>query len=124
MVRSARLAPCPRTPNCVSSRAERASQRVAPIAFQGSGERAMHRLRTVLESLPRVEILESDPTYIRAAFSSRVFRFVDDLELLVSEAEGVVHVRSASRLGHWDWGANRRRVETLRRHFNALASRD
>lgn len=124
MARASRLAPCPRTPNCVSSQAERAAQRVAPIAFQGSGERAMQDLRRVLESLPRVEILESDPTYIRAAFSSPVFRFVDDLELLVSEAEGVVHVRSASRLGHWDWGANRRRVETLRRRFKALVRRD
>jgi len=42
---------------------------------------------------------------------------VDDLELLADEEGGVVHVRSASRLGWSDLGANRHRVEALHRAF-------
>lgn len=51
--------------------------------------------------------------YLHAIFVSRVFRFVDDLE--VRRAGDRLHVRSASRVGHSDLGVNRRRVERLRR---------
>jgi uncharacterized protein (DUF1499 family) len=43
-----------------------------------------------------------------------VFGFVDDLELHLRAAEGVIAVRSASRLGYSDLGVNRRRIEDLR----------
>jgi uncharacterized protein (DUF1499 family) len=40
--------------------------------------------------------------------------FVDDVEFLADRASGVVHVRSASRLGRRDFGVNRARIEELR----------
>ena len=118
------LAPCPRTPNCISSQATQSSQRIEPLLFNGPASRAMQGLHTVLETTPQARIIESDPLYIHAVFNSRVFGFVDDLELLLVEPEGIIHVRSASRVGHWDLGANRRRVETLRRQFDALKVED
>ena len=45
--------------------------------------------------------------------------FVDDLELQVDPTARVIHVRSASRLGHRDFGVNRARVESLRAAFAA-----
>ncbi|CAA9359105.1 MAG: hypothetical protein AVDCRST_MAG40-3363, partial [uncultured Gemmatimonadaceae bacterium] len=39
------MAPCPATPNCVSTRAERPAQRMPPIPFRGSGAESMARLR-------------------------------------------------------------------------------
>lgn len=114
------LKPCPSTFNCVSSQSTRSSQRIEPLVFHGPAGEAMKNLRSILDTMPRARIIESDRFYIHAVFTSRVFRFVDDLELLLVETEGVVHVRSASRVGHWDLGANRRRVETLRRHLDAL----
>jgi uncharacterized protein (DUF1499 family) len=84
----------------------------------------MQGLHTVLETMPKARIIESDPLYIHAIFTSRLFGFVDDLELQVVAPQGIVHVRSASRVGHWDWGANRRRVETLRRQFDSLKVED
>ena len=68
----------------------------------------------VVASLPRSTIVEKTDTYLHAAFKSRVFRFVDDLELLLDPATGIVAVRSASRTGYSDLGVNRRRVEALR----------
>jgi len=43
--------------------------------------------------------------------------FVDDVEFLLDEKAGVIHVRSASRLGRSDFGVNRDRVETIRRQI-------
>jgi uncharacterized protein (DUF1499 family) len=68
----------------------------------------------VVDSLPRSTIVKKTDTYLHAEFRSRVFRFVDDLELLLDPATGVVAIRSASRIGYSDLGVNRRRVATLR----------
>ncbi len=52
--------------------------------------------------------------YLHAECSSAVFGFVDDLELHLRPAEKLIAVRSASRVGHSDFGVNRKRVEQLR----------
>ncbi|WP_428033878.1 DUF1499 domain-containing protein [Amphritea sp.] len=61
----------------------------------------------------RVVVLEKD--YLAAEFSSSVFGFVDDLELLRDPVAGVIHLRSASRVGYSDLGVNRKRVAALRK---------
>ena len=109
-----RLEPCPDRPNCVSSQADDAAHRVEPYAAPDGAERLLDRLAAVVEAMPRARVVERSDGYLRAEFTSQVFRFVDDLELLADEVAGVVHVRSASRVGHSDLGANRRRVEELR----------
>jgi len=107
-----RLAPCKRSPNCVSSQADPADREhyVAPIAFRGSIE----ELREAVESMERATVVTADASYLYAECRTRLLRYVDDLELLYDSAAGVVHVRSASRLGRRDFGVNRRRVEALR----------
>jgi uncharacterized protein (DUF1499 family) len=111
-VRDDRLAPCKRTPNCVSSQADPQDREhyIAPIAFRGS----MLELRRAIESMPRATVIRVDAGYLYAEFRTRLMRYVDDLELRLDERAGVVHVRSASRLGRRDFGVNRRRVEALR----------
>jgi len=109
-----RLAACPSTRNCVSSQAEADSQRVAPFSCASSCGETLKQLRGIVRSTPGVSIVVSTDSYLRAEFTSGVFRFVDDLELLLDRDAGVIHVRSASRFGKWDLGANRRRVEHLR----------
>jgi uncharacterized protein (DUF1499 family) len=111
------LEPCPGTPNCVSSQAERRRQWVAPFSTAGSANETLSRLRMILESMGRVRVTYATDSYIHAEFTSLVFRFVDDLELLLDREQKVVHVRSASRVGTGDLGANRRRVENLRRRL-------
>ena len=51
---------------------------------------------------------------MRAEFKSRFMGYVDDVEFLYDELENISHVRSASRVGYTDLGANRRRVEKIR----------
>ena len=66
-----------------------------------------------MQAQPRAAVTVREAHYLRAEFTSRVLRFVDDVEFWLGEA-GLIHVRSASRLGHSDFGVNRARVEHLR----------
>jgi uncharacterized protein (DUF1499 family) len=111
-VKDGRLAPCKRSPNCVSSQADAADREhyIAPIAFRGS----MVELRRAVESMARSTVISAERNYLYAEYRTRLLRYVDDLELYYDEAAGLVHVRSASRLGRRDFGVNRKRVEALR----------
>lgn len=80
---------------------------------------AWEALRTALESLPRTTIVSESPDYVHAECRSAFFGFVDDLELHLRSADGIIAVRSASRLGHSDFGVNRRRVEQVRSALRA-----
>jgi uncharacterized protein (DUF1499 family) len=122
-LRHGRLAPCKPTPNCVSSQADAADavHYVAPIAFPGDAAAAMAAARKAVESMPRARVLRHEENYLHAEFRSRLLRFVDDVEFTCDEAAGVIHVRSASRLGRYDFGANRERVEALRARIEARA---
>lgn len=116
--RDGRLAPCPDSPNCVSSQAEDPERRVAPFTYRGDGVRALARLRQLIENQPRTTLVSSETDYLHAEFRSRWLGFVDDLELLIDPERRVIHVRSASRLGYSDLGVNRRRVDHLRQHWS------
>lgn len=114
--RDGRLAPCKRTPNCVSSQADPADagHYIAPLAFPGT----MGELRRAIERLPRVTVVREEADYLYAEFRTPLLRYVDDVEF--RKAGNVVHVRSASRLGRSDFGVNRRRIEEIRRLLAAL----
>lgn len=108
------LAACPSSPNCVSSDASDSAHHVAALKFNGDANQAWQRARQAVLELPRTHIVTDMPDYLHAECQSAVFGFVDDLELHLRPADGIIAIRSASRLGHSDLGVNRKRVETLR----------
>ena len=71
----------------------------------------------LVSELPRTRIIKEGSGYLHAECQSALLGFVDDLELHLRSSEGVIAVRSASRLGYSDFGVNRRRVEALRSFF-------
>ena len=91
--------------------------RVAPFAVRGDSANTLRRLEAVVGSMPRTRIVVATETYLHAVCRTRFLGFRDDLEFRYSPAEGVVHVRSASRTGLFDFGVNRRRVKRVRRGF-------
>ena len=107
-VKNGELAPCPDSPNCVSSFSNTAEHKVLPLTAN------LEQVRSVVADLSEAKVVQSDTDYLRLEFTSSVFRFVDDVEFLHLESDGVTHVRSASRLGHSDLGVNRERVERIR----------
>lgn len=113
-VKASRLAPCPSSPNCVSSDAADSTHSIAAFALAMPSREAWLAVRGTVESLPRTKIISVTSDYLHAECTSAVFGFVDDLELHLRIAEGAIAVRSASRLGYSDLGLNRRRIEDLR----------
>jgi len=115
------LSPCPESPNCVSSQAEPSdSHYIAPLSYHQSREgktrnagSAIEQVATVLSTMKRVNIVSQTDRYLKAEFTSAIFRFVDDVEFLVDD-EGKLQVRSASRVGYSDFNANAKRVARIR----------
>ena len=112
-----RLRACPNSPNCVSSESDSASSRIEPLSFQGLAEKAWSNLKETIQEMGG-KIQEEHDGYLWATFTTRLFRFVDDVELRMVSTNGIIHVRSGSRVGYSDLGVNRRRVEKLRTLFN------
>ncbi|MCK0153841.1 DUF1499 domain-containing protein [Alcanivorax sp. S6407] len=117
------LPPCPNSPNCVSSLSGDKDRWVAPLQVSDNRETSLQRVQSVLDGLPRVQYDVVGQARIQARFKSMVLRFTDDVTFYVRE-NGVVEVRSASRVGYWDLGANRRRVESLRDQLAEMQSND
>jgi uncharacterized protein (DUF1499 family) len=111
-----RLKPCPDSPNCVCSEDRGGRSSIEPLAFVGSPADAWSRAKQALQDMGG-KIQEEKDGYLWATFTSRIFRFVDDLEVRMDAANQVIHVRSASRVGYSDLGVNRKRVEALRVKF-------
>lgn len=113
------LAQCPDSPNCVCSEfPDDDTHTIAPIDLPESAQDQMQdRLKAAIRAMGgRIQVEHKG--YLAATFSSRLFGFVDDLELRFDPPRGVVQVRSASRVGYGDFGVNRKRVEALRRQIS------
>ena len=123
-VAGGRLAPCPDSPNCVSSQSEDKGHAVAPLRYEGAAEAAMQELVGVIRGMRGARIKTAQERYIHAEFTSFLFRFVDDVEFLLDDGSKTIHVRSASRVGYSDLGVNRRRVEAIRSLFDALRGKE
>ena len=107
-VQNGRLTPCPESPNCVSSFASDEEHSIEPIAA------SLEQIEQVLLKLPAANIVSASADYLYVEFTSRIMGFVDDVEFLHDRSSGLTHVRSASRLGYGDLGANRKRIESIR----------
>ena len=120
-VRDGKLRPPSPTPNSVSSQAalylearQRTYASVEPLALRGSGPQTIARLKAIVESMPGAEVVKSEPDYLYAQYTTRLMKYVDDVEFWFDPVKQVVQVRSASRLGSRDFGVNRARVDASR----------
>ena len=104
---SGALSPCPSSPNCVCSEAGTPdSHKVDALPLS-----AWEGLPGLIEAQGG-EVVASGEAYLAATFRTALFGFVDDVEFRLGE--DAVHLRSASRVGHSDMGANAKRVDALR----------
>lgn len=117
-VSEGKLSPCPESPNCVNSRANNSVHTIKAIHFKKpiSQSEAIQAVKTALLTLPNIEIIKQTNTYIYAEATSKIMRFVDDVEFLFPNEDYIqeVHVRSASRMGYRDFDVNRERIESVR----------
>jgi len=110
------IEPCGQKPNCVSAADSRPQFAVPLLDLKGlTPLEACGRFARLLQNQKRVQIVRSEKHYLHAEFRSATFGFVDDVEALCTE-RGIL-LRSQSRTGGFDWGVNRRRIESLRKSW-------
>lgn len=112
------LAPCPNKPNCVCSLALRESDHyIEPFQFVDEPENELKLLQAVMASMEGVGVISVKTDYLHAEYRSRFLKFIDDVEFYWDEQEQLCHVRSAARVGYYDFGVNRKRIEQIREEF-------
>lgn len=111
-IEQGRLAPCPNQPSCVCSQDVDPQHAIDPLIVKV--ENPIAEIAKVIDQMPRTKIIKQTSNYLHATFRSKIFQFLDDVEFYYLPEEGVVHVRSSSRVGYSDLGVNRDRVETIR----------
>jgi uncharacterized protein (DUF1499 family) len=119
------LQKCPDKPNCVCSELSDDSEHFTPPLVI-SGSSTSETLKILIEIIIELkgEVQTVNETYVSATFSSPLFGFVDDLEMRVDGAKNIIHIRSASRVGYSDFGANKKRVELIKKMFFTRTSND
>lgn len=108
---------CPASPNCVSSMAYD-SHRIEPFIATGEPRTALGKIRSILAQRSDAAVIAADDTMIKVEFRTRL-GFIDDALFLLDPAKGVIHLYSAARVGYWDLGKNRRRMEEIRAAYQA-----
>ena len=112
-VMEGKLAPCPDSPNCVSTQSELKRHAMEPLPYLETREASRERLLNILEGMKRAQIRELTGSYVHVEFRTALWGFVDDVEFFLDENARVVHFRSSSRFGYYDFGLNRRRMKEI-----------
>ena len=120
-VRDGRLKPPSSTENSVSSQAalypdhpQRQYAAIAPLALKGDGPATLAKIKAIVEGMEGAKVVKSEPGYLYAQFTTKLMKYVDDVEFWFDPAANVIQVRSASRVGRGDLGVNRKRIEAVR----------
>ncbi len=116
-LQNGKLLPLEDKPNNVSTQTNDTKKKLDPLPYKGSKEDSKKRLKSILESMDKVVIKNENDSMIYAIETSSFFKFKDDIDFLFSDEEQVIHFRSASRVGHSDFGVNKKRMETIRRLY-------
>ena len=74
-------------------------------------------IKQIIENTPRTQIVENDGDYLHAEVTSRIMKYVDDLEVSYIPENNIIVIRSESRVGEGDFGVNKKRVELIKSNF-------
>lgn len=111
------LRPCPTTPNCVCSEQQVEGAFVEPLVYPTTAADAWRKIKQAIDETGGIVLTEQNG-YLHARYVTPLMRYVDDVELRLDENKQLIHIRSASRVGHSDLGANRQRVGKIRSVFD------
>lgn len=111
------LPPCGVFPNCVHSDGNAGNRSIAPLQ---AGQAQWQLLQKWIASQDHFSVVKQQPNFMHFVAYTPTLRFRDDVQLLFRPQLGVIQLRSSSRLGISDMGANRKRIETLRQRLASL----
>jgi uncharacterized protein (DUF1499 family) len=120
-VHDGKLKPPSMTENSVTSQValypdhpQRKYADIAPLRVKGEGPATIAQIKALVEGMDGAKVVKSEPGYLYAQFTSKLMKYVDDVEFWFDPAANVIQVRSASRVGRGDLGVNRKRIEAVR----------
>jgi uncharacterized protein (DUF1499 family) len=111
--------PCDPHHVCVSTMADRTDEKhyIEPIIYTSTLEEAKLKIKNIISSFNRTQLLKESENYMHFQFTTALFRFNDDVEFLFNDIDKIIHFRSQARMGGYDWNTNRNRMEKVRKLF-------
>jgi len=113
-----KLSGCDDLHNCTASTATSSRNLIEALSYKVPASDAIAEFSRLITSQSGTQIITQQPNYLHATYKTTLLGYTDDLELLLDESTGILNVRSASRIGKSDLGANRKRIEALRQLAN------
>src|SRR5205814_1611398 len=105
-VRNGKLKPPSMTENSVTSQAalypdhpQRKYADIAPLALKGDGPATLAKIKAIVDGMEGAQVVKSEPGYLYAQFTTKLMKYVDDVEFWFDPAANVIQVRSASGVG-------------------------
>jgi len=113
-VNEGKLSEVPESPNGVSTQTEVEDKKVEPLPFIGDLEASKERILEAVKAYGKHHVKVKRGQYLHIVFKTGTMQYKDDAEFYFDVEEGLIHFRSASRIGHSDMGLNRERYEAIR----------
>jgi len=114
------LKPLSGSPNAVSTETSIEALRMDPLPYGRDRAHSIETIKMVMGQLPRTELVEETEDTLHYVVTTKLMRFKDDVEFRFDDETGHVHFRSASRLGHSDFGVNRKRMQDVSERYRRL----
>ncbi|MGV3487919.1 MAG: DUF1499 domain-containing protein [Tuberibacillus sp.] len=116
--KNGKMAPSPKSARCISSKHENQNRYLMPMPYEGlTLEEAKSVLHDVLKTIPKLTVDKDEGQYIHAVAKTLVVEFFHDVDFFFDEEAKEIHFRSASRFGLTDFGANKRRMQSVVARF-------
>ncbi len=118
-LKNGKFYPCDTHHVCVSTMADKTDEThyIEPIIYTSTLEEAKLKIKHIISSFNRTQLLEESENYMHFQFTTALFRFNDDVEFLFNDTDKIIHFRSQARMGGYDWNTNRNRMEKIRKLF-------
>lgn len=108
---------CPTSPNCVSTLTKQKDKEMQALPFKDL-KQAKQLLLEIVKKMPRTKIKPTDKNFIHVVFTTKILRFKDDVYFYFDEQAKLIQFKSASRVGHSDLGANKKRMKEITSLYN------
>lgn len=117
-----KLKEVPKSPNCISSQAEKDNKihYMPALDFDGDIKKAKENIINIVNNMNNTVLISEEKDYLHFVFTSLIFRYKDDVEFYFDSEDNVIHFRSASRVGWQDMNGNRKRMEEITYEYYKL----
>ena len=113
-----KLSSCPNSPNCINSEFNKDTLHfIDSLPYQNKTIAEVTLLIRHAIQKTGGHITDINSNYIAATYTSKLFRYVDDLEIRIDSEQKVMHFRSASRVGRSDFGVNIKRIQLIQKEL-------